>query len=55
MSILPDLLERLRSIAFHSRDERELAEELEFHAAMEAEQLQARGVGAAEARRRSAL
>ena len=55
MSILSDLIERLRSIIFHSRDERELAEELEFHAAMEAEQLQARGVGAAEARRRSAL
>ena len=55
MSILSDLIERLRSIIFHSRDERELAEELEFHAAMEAERLEARGVGAAEARRRSAL
>ena len=30
MSILSDLIERLRSIIFHSRDERELTEELEL-------------------------
>jgi putative ABC transport system permease protein len=55
MSMLSDVFERLRSIIFRARDERDLAEELEFHAAMEAEQLEAHGVNAAEARRRSAL
>jgi predicted permease len=55
MSMLSDLIERLRSIVFRARDERELAEELDFHAAMEAEKLEKTGVSAAEARRRSAL
>jgi predicted permease len=55
MSFLADLIERVRSIVFRRRDERELAEELEFHASMEAEQLERRGLSATEAWRRSAL
>jgi predicted permease len=55
MSVFADLIERVRSIIFRRRDERELAEELEFHATMEAEQLERRGLSAAEARRRSAI
>lgn len=55
MNIVSDIIERVRSIIFRRRDERELAEELEFHATMEAEQLERHGVGSAEARRRSAL
>jgi predicted permease len=55
MSVLSDLIERARSIIFKSRDERELAEELEFHATMEAEQLERHGLTPGEARRRSAL
>ena len=55
MSVFADLIERVRSIIFRRRDERELAEELEFHAIMEAEQLERRGLSATEARRRSAL
>ena len=55
MSVLTDIIERVRSVIFRRRDERELAEELEFHATMEAEQLERGGLNAAEARRRSAL
>ena len=44
MSVLTDIIERVRSIVFRRRDERELAEELEFHAAMEAEKLERRGL-----------
>ena len=55
MSILSDIVERVRSIIFRRRDERELAEELEFHAAMEEEQLRRLGMSVHEARRQSAL
>ena len=53
MSVLTDLIERVRSIIFRRRDERELAEELEFHTAMEAAKLERRGLSPAEARRRT--
>ena len=43
MSVLTDLIERVRSIIFRRRDERELAEELAFHTAMETEKLERRG------------
>jgi putative ABC transport system permease protein len=55
MSIFSDLVERVRSIIFRGRDERELVEELRFHEDMEADQLQRRGMSESEARRRSAL
>ena len=55
MSMLSDLVERVRSIIFRGRDERELAEELRFHTDMDAELLQGSGLSAGEARRRSAL
>jgi putative ABC transport system permease protein len=55
MSVLSDIVERVRSIVFRRRDERELAEELRFHADMEAELLQQHGVSTREAHRRSAL
>ena len=38
MSVFTDIVERLRSIIFRGRDERELAEELRFHADMDREQ-----------------
>jgi len=53
--MLSDLVERVRSIIFRGRDERELMEELRFHEDMEAEQLQRRGLSPSEARRRSAI
>ena len=49
MSVISDLLARLRSVAFHRREERELAEELRAHVEMEADHLRQRGVS----RRRS--
>jgi len=55
MSMLSDLVERVRSIIFRGRDERELAEELRFHTDMDAELLQGSGLSAGEARRQSAL
>ena len=55
MSMLSDLVERVRSIIFRGRDERELAEELRFHTEMDAELLQRSGLSAGEARRQSAL
>lgn len=55
MTILADIIERVRSIIFHRRDERELAEELAFHADMQAEHLEQQGLAESEARRRSAL
>jgi hypothetical protein len=36
-SLFSDLLERIRAIVFHARDERELDEELRTHMEMEAE------------------
>jgi len=55
MSVLSDLIERVRSVIFRGRDERELADELRFHTEMDAEQLQQGGIGASEAHRRSQL
>ena len=55
MSVFSDMVERLRSIIFHGRDERELADELRFHADMDAEQSARHGVEPVESRRRSAL
>jgi len=55
MSVLTDIIERVRSIVFRRRDERELAEELAFHAAMEVEKLERRGLSPIEARRQTAL
>src|SRR5690242_11624758 len=55
MSMLSDLIERVRSVIFSRRDERELAEELEFHTEMETKQLERAGFSPAEARRRSAV
>lgn len=55
MSLITDLIERVRSLVFRHREERELDDELRFHVEMEAEHLRERGVGAAEARRRSRL
>ena len=37
MSVISDLIERLRSLIFRSREERELDEELRTHMEMEAE------------------
>src|SRR5688572_11763206 len=55
MSMLSEIVERVRSVVFRRRDERELAEELRFHTAMDMEQLARQGVDTSEARRRSAL
>ena len=55
MSMLSEILERVRSVVFRRRDERELAEELRFHTEMDMDQLARQGVDTAEARRRSAL
>lgn len=55
MSALTDLIERLRSIVFRRRDERELDEELAFHATMEAERLERAGYAASDARRQSLI
>jgi predicted permease len=52
MSVLSDLIERVRAIVFRRRDERELAEELRFHLEMETERLRGSGLSGAEARRR---
>jgi predicted permease len=52
MSVLSDLIERLRALAFRGREERELEEELRFHVEMEAAQNQRRGMREEEARRR---
>jgi predicted permease len=55
VTILNDLLERARSLLFRRRDERELAEELRTHAAMEAEHRRRHGANPAEAHRQSIL
>jgi predicted permease len=55
MSILSDITERLRSLIFRRRDERELAEELQLHMEMEAEHQRRTGLDPAEARRRSRM
>jgi putative ABC transport system permease protein len=53
MRALRDIIERLRTIIFRAREEREFAEELRFHADMEAERLERSGLSALEAHRRS--
>ena len=56
MSLITDLVERLRTLVFRRQEERELEEELRFHVTMEAEQLQHQsGVSATEAHRRSVM
>ena len=55
MSILSDLVERARSLLFHSRDERELDEELRIHMEMEAEYRRRSGAPDEIARRASAI
>ena len=51
MSWLTELRERLKSLLFRGREERELNEELEFHLAMEQAAQEKRGMSAVEARR----
>ena len=48
-----DLWFRLRALIFWRRADAELADEIQFHLDCEREKLEARGVGAPEARRRS--
>jgi putative ABC transport system permease protein len=55
MSVLSDVVERLRALVSRRRDERELDEELRFHLEMEAEHLRRGGAGANDAGRRSRL
>jgi putative ABC transport system permease protein len=52
MSVLTDLLERLRLFVFRRSEERDLDEELHFHLAMETEKNERLGLANAEARRR---
>ena len=51
MSLFSELLERTRTLLFRRREERELAEEIEFHVEMEARQREFAGASPAEARR----
>ena len=55
MSLLSEFRERLRTLVFRSREERELDEELDFHLQAIIEQNMERGMSAQEARRRAAL
>ena len=55
MSFLTDGMERVRSLLFRRREERELEEELRLHEELEAAHRRQRGVGVAEARRQSRL
>lgn len=55
MSLWSDLKERARVLVFRRREERELDEELRFHAEMEAARRQAAGLEPDEARRWSAI
>src|SRR5262249_16831141 len=55
MSILSDIAERGRALLFHSRDDRDLDEELRTHLAMEAEYLRRSGASDEHARRASAI
>ena len=55
MSALSDVWARLSSLLLRRREERELAEELRFHLAMEAESRRAAGTPAAEAERQSRI
>lgn len=53
MSLWSEITQRVRSLLFRRRDDRELREELEFHVAMDTDTRRSNGLGAAEARRRS--
>jgi hypothetical protein len=55
MSLLSDLVARLRALLFRSQEERELDEELRFHVEMESEHLQRAGLPEDEAGRRSRI
>ena len=55
MSPLSDLRARLSSLVLRGREERELAEELRFHLAMEAESRRAAGASPSEAERQSRI
>ena len=55
MSIFTDLVERLKAIVFHRREERELREELRFHVDMETQQNRRAGIGESEARRQGLI
>jgi putative ABC transport system permease protein len=55
MSLLTDWLERVRSLLFRTRDERELDEELRTHLEMEAEYRRRVGASAGDANRASAI
>ncbi len=55
MSLLSDVIERVRSLVSRNRDDRELDEELRFHLEMEAEHLRRAGTDARDVRRRSVL
>src|SRR5690242_19536752 len=52
MSIIPDVLERLRALVFRAREERDMDEEIQFHLEMEAAQHRRSGLDDEEARRR---
>ncbi len=55
MSLFSDIVERVRALLFHSRDERELDEELRTHMAMEAEYRRRTGASDESALRGSAI
>jgi len=55
VSFLTDWIERVRSLLFRRREERELEDELRFHMEMEAEHRRKMGAGEADARRQSRL
>ncbi len=55
MSLLSDVIERVRLLVSRNRDDRELDEELRFHLEMEAEHLRRAGTDARDVRRRSVL
>jgi putative ABC transport system permease protein len=55
MSLISDIVERLRALVFRRQDERELDEELRFHLDMEAEEMKREGIAPQEIRRRTVL
>ncbi|MFI5312156.1 MAG: ABC transporter permease [Gemmatimonadales bacterium] len=55
MSVLSDVLDRVRSVLFRAREERELAEELRFHVEMETELNRRAGMSEIEAHRHGAM
>jgi putative ABC transport system permease protein len=55
VTVFSDLLERLRTLVFRSREERDLAEELRFHVDMEAAQNRRGGMSEIEAHRRGTI